>query len=53
MFALIAAILAGVGLILALIGTAIPAWLLWSVLLGIALHLVWGIAVPFRVPPRA
>lgn len=43
MFALLAAIFSGVGLVLALTHAEVPAWLLWAVLLCIAVHMLVGV----------
>ena len=48
MFALLAAIFSGVGLVLSLTKSEIPAWLLWAVLLCFAVHFLVGIW-PFNV----
>ncbi len=43
MFALIAAILAGVAFVLSLVDSAVPGWMLWAVLFNMALHMLVGV----------
>lgn len=43
MFALLAAIFAGVGLVMSLTDAAVPGWLLWAVLVCISIHLLVGL----------
>lgn len=42
MFALVAAALALVGLIMTLASAAVPAWLMWAFLVCLAMHLLVG-----------
>jgi Na+/proline symporter len=52
MFAIIAAVLFGVGLLLDLIDVADDyGWLLWAGLCALALHFALGVGIPWRRQP--